>query len=271
MNKVDSPYKSPETLLKELGIEEPEDIGIEAIAEYCKATIVYEPLRGCEARIIGNGERAIITVNENSIRERQRFSAGHELGHWMRDRGEIASICTERMLHDKWFQSDKESQANRYAADILLPKYIFSPRARNKEITFLSVKDLANDFKTSLTATAIRLVELGSYPSMIICNEIGQSRWRWFKRGPNVPDEIWPHDIPKRDSIAYDILHGNNPDTERPIDVYADNWINRPDAHRYEIREHSIKIINNFVLTLLWWKNESQLIDLDEDDFEEDD
>ena len=266
MDKINFSYKSPESLLKELGITEPEDIDIEAIAEYCKATIVYEPLSGCEARIIGYGEKAIITVNQNSIREKQRFSAAHELGHWMCDRGEIASICTERMLYDKWFQDDKESRANKYAADILLPKYIFCPRAKNKEITFLSAKDLANDFKTSLTATSIRLVEFGSYPSMIVCNEFGQRRWRWFKKSPNVPDEIWPCDIPGRDSVAYDILHGNNPDTQSPIDVYADNWINQPDAYQYEIREHTIKITTNFVLTLLWWKDESQLIDLDEED-----
>ena len=68
-----SSYKSPATLLEELGITEPLDIKIEAIAEYCDATIVYEPLKGCEARILGHGDRAIITVNSTSLRERQRF------------------------------------------------------------------------------------------------------------------------------------------------------------------------------------------------------
>lgn len=41
-----SHYKSAAVLLRELGITEPEDIKIEAIAQYCGATIVYEPLRG---------------------------------------------------------------------------------------------------------------------------------------------------------------------------------------------------------------------------------
>jgi len=84
-----APRKSPEKLLVELGILEPADIDIEAIAQYCRATIVYDKLTGCEARIVGNAERAIITVNISSQRPRQRFSAAHELGHWMLDRNKV--------------------------------------------------------------------------------------------------------------------------------------------------------------------------------------
>jgi len=40
-------YKSPSRLLKELGITEPQEIDVEAIAQYCGATIVYERLEGC--------------------------------------------------------------------------------------------------------------------------------------------------------------------------------------------------------------------------------
>lgn len=56
----------PDALLAELGIVEPADIRIEAIAQYCGATVVYEPLTGCEAYIAGHGNRAIITVNSRS-------------------------------------------------------------------------------------------------------------------------------------------------------------------------------------------------------------
>jgi hypothetical protein len=84
----------PEQILSLLGITEPEDIDIEAIAFACGATILKEPLTGCEANIIGRGDKAIITVNSKSIPGRQRFSAGHELGHWMKDRGESAFGCS---------------------------------------------------------------------------------------------------------------------------------------------------------------------------------
>lgn len=45
-------YVVPPELLRDLGIREPKDLDIEAIAEYCGATVVYRPLEGCEARII---------------------------------------------------------------------------------------------------------------------------------------------------------------------------------------------------------------------------
>ena len=42
--------KTPEQVLDELGITDPSQIKIEAIAYHCQAIILYEPLSGCEAR-----------------------------------------------------------------------------------------------------------------------------------------------------------------------------------------------------------------------------
>lgn len=252
-------YRSPSALLEELGITEPWDIHVEAIAEYCGATIVYEPLKGCEARIIGHGDRAIITVSSTSLRERQRFSGAHELGHWMGDRGKVAFACVEMVFAAEWGEENPEVRANRYAADLLLPPSTFSRRAKNKEMTFATVRDLAKDFQTSLTATAIRLVELGSFPAMLVCYELGKRRW--FTRGPDVPQFLWPQSEPGRHTVAYDLIHGSAT-TEGPVDVYADGWFEIRNANRYEVREDSRRISDRFVLSLLWWKDESQILDL---------
>ena len=56
-------YKAPAVVLDELGITEPSEIRIEAIAHHCGVTIVYEPLDGYEARILESNETAIVTVN----------------------------------------------------------------------------------------------------------------------------------------------------------------------------------------------------------------
>lgn len=85
MTAIPDWYRTPFEILNDLGITEPGDIDIEAIAEDCGATIRYQPLSGCAARIMGYKNRAIITIDEDTPRPRQRFSAGHELGHWMRD------------------------------------------------------------------------------------------------------------------------------------------------------------------------------------------
>lgn len=255
-------YKSPLTLLDELGIIEPAEIEIEVIAQYCGATILYESLSGCEARIIGKDNRAIITVNKNSRWERQRFSAGHELGHWMRDRNKISYSCEELKFYKEWSQDNPEFRANRYASELLLPETMFSIRAKRREMTFATVRDLASIFNTSLTATAFRLVELGSFPAVLVCSELG--RRCWFFKGSDVSKKLWLKDYPTKHTITYDLLRGSN-NIESPCDVYADSWFTHPSAHRYGIREDSIKISSNLVLTLLWWKDESQLLDLEDD------
>lgn len=252
-------YISPECLLRQLGIESPEQIDLEAIAQFCGATIVYEPLRGCEARIIGSGNRAVITVNNQSGLCRRRFSGGHELGHWMRDRGKLAFSCTEPMLSGEWWKDNPEVRANEYAADLLLPEMFFRSDARDKEITFETVAELSSRYCCSTTAVAIRLVQLGSFPCMVVCSRRGQ-RWKWFKRSDDIPREIWPADEPGEDTLAYELLRGTR-ERQGLADVPASAWL-RDDAveERFVVREDSIRLTDDLVLSLIWWLDESMLM-----------
>lgn len=252
--------KTPEELLDELGIRRPEDLDVEVIAQYCGAAVTYEPLTGCEARVLGLGDRAIITVNSQSIRTRQRFSAAHELGHWVHDRGKLAAACTDATINNSW-GADRESRANTFASDLLLPRHMFVPRAKNRDITFATVDDLSTVFGTSMTATAIRLVRCGPYPSMVICSSTDGREW--FVASSEIERRLWPHKKPGLNTSAYELLQGNKVD-DVPIDVDADEWIDRDDADEYVVREHSRKIGSDRVLTLLWWRDQRQILALDE-------
>jgi hypothetical protein len=253
-------FRSPSDLLHRLGIETPEEIDIEAIAQFCGATIVYETLFGCEARIVGHGDQAIITVNAGSPEYRRRFSAGHELGHWIRDRGKVAFACTNSMLKGEWSADNPEKRANDYAAALLLPERMFSADARGREITFATVEEVAGRYRTSRTATAIRLVELGSYPSMVICTRLGK-RWKWLRRSSDWPGRLWPLDEPRDDTHAYDLLRGAEHASLRS-DVAAAGWFDLDDAERASVHEDSVRLADGLVLSLLWWRDESQLIRL---------
>lgn len=254
-------HRSAETLLQELGISEPRDLDIEAIAYYCGAVVRYRPLTGCAARIIGGDDRAIITIdNGASSWPRQRFSIGHELGHWMRDRGKSAHLCQDKDLTTAWgHRQDPESRANQYAADLLLPAYMFKPLAAGREMTFRTVRALAEEFQMSLTATAIRLVEKGAFPALLAC--YGIEGRRWFSRGPDVPNEIWPPKQVHHDTTAFEVLFGGK-EQRRPVETDADAWIEHRNAHRYTVIEDSVKIADDAVLTIIWWKNERQLVEL---------
>ncbi len=253
--------KAPAAVLDELGVSAPSEIIIEGIAEYCGATIVYEPLDGCEARILGADDRAIITVNADSPRARQRFSAGHELGHWMRDRGKIAFSCTDNNLVRDWGDDNPERRANRYAADLLLPRRLFEVAARGLPPTFESVRNLAAMFETSLTATAIRLAELGDAAAMIVCND-KQGR-RWFYRASLI--RLWPLSKPGPNSEAARLLAGGFTRSGGPTTVDADEWIDDAEASKYTLVEDSMRA-GGVVLSLLWWKDERQILDLEDDD-----
>lgn len=255
--------KRPATLLDELGITQPSEIDIEAIAQYCGATIVYEPLRGCAARIIGMRDRAIITIDSEERRERQRFSAAHELGHWMHDRGQVAFACTTTQLVREWDaeRDNPERRANRYAANLLMPSNMVKPLVRGLPGTFESVKRLACTFQTSLTAAAIKFVELGELPLLLVCNE--RSGRKWFTRSPLIPQVLWPVSQPGSGSAASKMLTGRLTESA-PEDVDADDWIEHVDSARYMLVEHSMAM-GDGVLSLLWWKDERQILDLDED------
>lgn len=253
-------FRSPDALLQDLGITEPQELDIGAIAQHCAATILYKPLEGCAARITGNQERAIMTLDSNSRIERQRFSAGHELGHWMFDRGKVSVFsCEENIFLKEWSSTNPEARANRYASDLLMPVSMFKPRAKVfTRIDFDTVKSLAKTFTTSLTATAIRLVEHGPLPAMLICTSaIGIE---WFIR-PDGAKALWPH-AAGSNTYAYNILHKLEDEALGEVDASA--WFDHPVADGSSIHEHSIRGYHDIVLSLLWWRDESMLVKLDE-------
>jgi IrrE N-terminal-like domain len=255
---------SPEEILSLLGITEPEDLDIEAIAYACGATIVPQRLTGCQANIIGFGGRAIITVNSNSIPARQRFSSGHELGHWMKDRGQNAFGCLDSQMDSEWTADNPEARANRFASDLLLPLAMFVPRAKSRPITLETVVDLAAVFRMSRTATAIRLVNHGSFPAMLIYYSQGQRKW-FLRPSNDIPSSLWPPQQPDPHSLAASLLANRFSDSKAG-DVRAVWWFERGKAEKYYIRESCFRTGPDSVVVLLWWEDEQQLIDIVEEE-----
>jgi len=260
MTAIPDCYRSPFEILNDLGITEPGDIDIEAIAEDCGATIRYKPLSGCAARIMGYKDRAIITIDRDTKRPRQRFSAGHELGHWMRDRGQASFQCKNENFIREWSAENPEKRANRFASDLLLPPKMFRVRLHRMPVTFDTVRQLAEIFCTSVTATAIRLVEYGELPAMLVYN--GPRKREWFFTSGEVRNKIFPEERPEKGSIAEALLRGDRSDMT-PREVRSDTWFTHRNAAGHWVHEDSISVSDGSVLSLLWWKDERQLIEID--------
>ena len=254
-----SKFVGADDLLQSLGITEPDEIDIYAIAQSTGATVVEKPVTGCEARIFGHGNKALIVVNSVSTISRRRFSAAHELGHWMRDAGKISLGCNpEELLGSA--DANPETRANHYASELLMPKYMFESRAKGRPITFETASALADVFRTSLTATSIRLIDCGSYPAMLVCCDA--QRVRWFWRGTDVPRNLWPQ-TPGCLTFASELLGGASVSLPTSGSVYSDQWFSSVLPH--SVHEDSRRIGGELVLTLLWWKDEDPLIEIQED------
>lgn len=246
-----------EELLKDLGVARPGDIDIEAIAYYVGAVIKYRTLDGCEARIIGANDRAVITVSNLAIRTRRRFSAAHELGHWHYHRGRSLMCLSDDISNPAKGPSNPERVADGYAADLLMPRFLLRPMAKEiGKVSFPAVEALRKEFKTSITATAIRLVEHGPEPAILVCHTV-EGR-KWFSRSRDIPQRWFPRDELDAYSDAMDVLHGKAERSNRSL-ISADAWFDRWGAEKYELYEETHRIADDKILTLLVFKDDRML------------
>ncbi|MCI0564344.1 MAG: ImmA/IrrE family metallo-endopeptidase [Nitrososphaera sp.] len=176
-----SPEFAAKHLLLELKVKSPEDLRDLEVLAYCRGVLVrYARLDGAEARLSVVGSRAIITIsNAVTNLHRRRFGIAHELGHleMHRDDSGIA-ICTGGDLNE-WIKSNRvlEQEANKFAAAFLLPQPFFEPLCNQEDPSLDFVSQLANRFRVSLTATALRYVRFCSEPVAIVYSHEGRIQW----------------------------------------------------------------------------------------------
>jgi len=248
--------KPPEEILKDLGIYEPEEIDLELVAFSLNAEVSCIPLASVEGSIIGTDSKAIIKINSNAALEKQRFSLGHELGHWVNDKGKNLSFdCSSRDMQQfhiqkNNFKQHKEVRANKFSAELIMPNYLFYTYLSSQPISFTTIKALAELFRSSITSTSIRLIELTECPCMIVCWD-DKGNKKWFSRSSTLPDEIWP-----LETLANfrEVLKAH----DDVIEVDGDTWLQGDQSFNFNIFQSIFFNGYNFI-SLLWWKDEDQL------------
>jgi hypothetical protein len=243
---------APEALLQSLGIVEPADLDIEAIAYHVGLKVKHKRLKCCEAMITGMGDRGIVFVQEGTMAARGRFSIAHELGHWARDRGQtVACRSTDIGRFSK--TNSVERAADQYAADLLMPWGMFKAACReNPKLDLKTLKTVAGLFQCSYTATLIRMIDSGVYPNvMMVVHKAGEGR-KWFRAATKVPTYWFPRDDLDSESPAFEMLHDPlTRDEGFPRKIGADAWFSRPGSDRFEITEQSFRVPDEGVVTIL--------------------
>lgn len=149
-----SPPVDVKALIQELGIE------------YCETELPF----GVSGEIEYNGDGFRIFVNANESKQRRRFTAAHELGHFLLHRDMLRRKGSLNRHSDILFGDARvynpaapfspqhEVQANKYAAEILMPR---SKVVAKFDKTANNYQELADLFGVSHLAMQIRLNNLG--------------------------------------------------------------------------------------------------------------
>ena len=220
-------------------IKHPEAICLEDIAMDRGVLVKSGPLDGCEARLLRKGKRGIIRINR-SIREtgHQRFAVAHELGHWELHDSSQWFICTAANLRD-YERSPLEAEANTFAAELLMPTYLVRSRCENTSPSLTIIKSIADEFRVSLTAAAIRFVRLNRHECVLVSSKKAQVRWcmkntdrfgLWIEHG----QAIHPQSLAGCAYAGEELL-------DEPEQVPAETWFPKHEnPETLEVSEHTI-------------------------------
>jgi len=102
---------------------------------------------------------------------RTRFSVAHELGHYFIEaHGAFLRRTGKSHPSRGEFLSDRtiETEADAFAAGLLMPASLLAPMVNEGEMSFANIETWAGQFKTSVTSTARRAVELSDFPCAVV-------------------------------------------------------------------------------------------------------
>jgi hypothetical protein len=259
------PGELAESIIDGFAIQDPRDIDVEAISIDAGMQVRYRALDGCSATLLGVGDRAIATISPSGNQGRDRFSVGHELGHWSMHRGQSFYCRAENFGHYTKADKLKEKQADEFSSRLLMPTSLLRPKMGKVGVLSLDhLRALAAEFSTSDVAMAFRVTLLDDFPVMLCCYSAHGREWSL--PAPMVPPRWRPKATLDPDSFAHDFMRGNY-STSGTGKQSAEVWFENSDAHQYEITEECVPYRAGQVLALLYLSDEMLEAEKDWDDW----
>lgn len=203
----------------------PDELDLEAVAAARGVFVVEKALDSADAWLVRQGRHGLIRVSTR-IEEpgRKRYAVAHELGHFeLHAAVTQLAACTSQDMRADYKGSAPELEANWFAAELLMPGKLFVPALGDEFPSFTAVRRLADHFGTTLTATAVRLVDVSDEECAFVVSEEGRVRWwrgserfrdrYWITCGAGLPEE----------SAAGAVFAGEEP-AAGPVRVDAAAW-----------------------------------------------
>lgn len=241
-------------LIRHYAITEPQEIRLEDISMDRNVFVREGSLKGAEAYLARKGKKGVIRIRED-IPEvgRKRFAIAHELGHWeMHFEEDQLRFCSEDDIGG-YRGSSLEIEANVFASELLIPTRLAGKEYRFAPPCLDTIKNLSETYNVSLTAAAVKFVQLSNEDCLAVFSKDGIVQW-WRKGNGShfIPGVEKNHPLDP-ESEAHEIFRGRKP-SARITKVATQAWfpyLRNPES--FEVNEQSIKLGNYpTILTLLW-------------------
>jgi Zn-dependent peptidase ImmA (M78 family) len=165
-----------------------------------------------------------ICINAKDRKERQRFTACHELAHI------VLGLPSEHKGMPSWSYAERspnEILCDVFASELLIPYKLFKPLVEKSETSLATVDVLAERFDASTIATGSRFAALISAPCAFVLSEQGRVRYAARSTALREADawirlRLW---LPQG-SVSERLRAGGAADgpEEVPADVWFDDW-----------------------------------------------
>jgi len=116
---------------------------------------------------------------------RTRFSIAHELGHYFIEAHRAFLRRTGKSHPSRGeFLSDRtiETEADAFAAGLLMPSDLLAPMVNEGDLSFGQIEEWAGAFRTSVTSTARRGIELSDFPCSLVGVREGRVAFSFHSR-----------------------------------------------------------------------------------------
>ena len=174
-------------LLADCGFDEITNLPMDLFVAGLGAILIEEEIKHSDGKIIFGNSKVVIKENsEIQFPERKRFVTAHEIGHLiMHNKMQLPDDIFANFNIIEGMESTlkfgtQELEANEFASELLMPEKLFLKESGKKKFSPLLIKQLATRFKTSLTATVFRYMQLDLHPICLVFIENGKVKY-WKK------------------------------------------------------------------------------------------
>lgn len=251
-----NPIIAAKETLNYLGWSKPGDLTLEEIVYALGVNLKVTKLDGSEGLILMDNSSAIISVDSSiNILGKRNFVIAHEIGHFLLHRKKIKLFSDTNKTLSEWHINNKvEREANQFATELLMPEDLYREKVAQKRLSLDLIVQTAEYFKVSNTACALRYVQLGDFPSMIVYVEDSIIKWKQYSE--DFPFQFLKlYEKVSTYTVAGDFFVGNGIE-EKPEKVDVIEWFpedfEAQEKVSWQIYEQCFQVSDKGVISVLW-------------------